>query len=329
MKLSPELDRTSRIFVDTLSRLYVLTNLRFKDLVKYKAIELIERVTGNCVAFRIPSLGGYVVSCQGEVVAASLKDPPALGSQAIAFLGEEEFEIVIYELPRESFEKALKLLDGITVNEEQLEEFKGKLAEILEKVLSKEAKSEEKEAIEIPEVISQAPPLEVLDLIDLVTISDEIAYFLSKNGIEAESQTPEEVNGMMVAVIKIKEPSVDLRSLFEKLYEASKRAELKSLLKVITSDGRTYYFDSVTYDTVLKILDRFGINESPLLYIESNGEAVLNIILESKIWQNLIPRMVASITSALSTRNFPWKRTYVKVRLGDLELTGEIIPQSK
>ena len=326
MKVSPKIDRASRDFVDTVPKLQILSNLQFVDVIRGKVIELLEGDRRSCSVYRIPSLGGYLVACNGEIKAASLKDPPALGSQAVSFLGDEEFDLIIYQLPEEAFSEALKALGEVGLNREELGKLKEEIEEIMRKVLGKE-EVEREESVELPEVMVQAPPMEVLDLIDLVTISDEIAYFLSKNGIEAESGTPEEVNGMLVAVVQVKEPGVELRDLLEKLYEAVKRAELKSLLKVITPEGE-YYLDSVTYETVLSILQRFGISELPLIYIKANGEAVLNIVLESNISRNLIPRIVASITSSLSTRNFPWKKTYVKVKIRDLELTGEVIPQA-
>ncbi len=331
MNVAAEIEKYSRVFVDPLSKLRVLTSVEFVDVSNGALPELVEKEGEGCFVYRIPSLGGYVISCRGEVKAASIKEPPALGLQALEFLREGEFLILIYSIKEEDLEDAVKLLEGgVEISERELEELKEKLSEVLRKVGSREEASEAVEG-ELPEIVKQAPPLEVLDLIDLVTISDEIAYLLNKEGVQAESQPPEEIDHTLVAVIKVNDSNVNFEELIEKVYEAMEKTDLKSLLKLVTPDGEEYYLDRVAFDTILEILRNNDIYEMPVIYIKVNpdNEAILNVILDIDVFKGSIPRVVSTITYSLSTRNFPWKRMYVKMKIRNLELSGEVQSRPK
>ncbi len=325
-----DVNERSRIFIDVSSKLLLLSNARrlgkaFKTFEELK--EMSKNMKDECLLVKIKNLHGYILLCDGEPVAAAFQQPPALGERALALIGEDPMKVELYAVSKEVVRKAEEKLGLV----EQAQRVGQKLGEVLVGLSTKRKggkKEEVTKEIEIPEAEEEievmVPPLEVLELIDLVTLSDEVAYYLEREGIEAESDTPESINGNYVIKIHVKSP-VEIDKLVEALYHAAKRSEANTLIQVNLPGGSVYYFDPILYEGFNEVMRRFGVTDKAISYIELSGDkATINVSLKSTLPPHHTSRIIASLVNVARRRKLPWKNMNIVVRAGPMTLMGEI-----
>ncbi|UXD22784.1 hypothetical protein IPA_08215 [Ignicoccus pacificus DSM 13166] len=336
-----DINERSRIFVNVSSKLVLLTNAKRVGKGRYTLEELKEKSKGlknSCLLVKMKDIRGYILLCDGEVYAIAFQEPPALGERALALIGEDPIRVEIYEVPKDAVKRAEEFL-GLKEEVKQMGEKVGRvLAGLSEK---KKAKKEEKEEeileesltegviTEIPseeEIQVEVPPLEVLELIDLITLSDELAYYLEREGIEAESDTPVSLDSTYVIKINIREP-VGIEELVRALYEAAKKSEATTLIEVNLPGGAKYYFDPILYQGFNEVMRRFGITEDVITYIEAQGKDKATIVasLRSMLPSRYASRIIASLVDVARKRRLPWKNISLNVRAGSMVLVGEVL----
>jgi len=324
-----DINQRSKIFVDVASKLTLLANAKRSGKGSFTLKELKDKskaLEDQCLLVKLKDLRGYLLLCDGDVHAAAFQEPPALGERALALIGEDPLNVEIYTVPKDIVKEAETKLDL----ESEAQEVGQKLGEVLTKLSSKKKAKETTEEINVEALPSEeievvVPPLEVLELIDLVTMSDEIAYYLEREGVSAESDTPDSIDHIYVAKIKVNN-IINMEDLIPKLYSATKKSEANSIIKVMDAEGRTYFFDPILHEGVKEVLARFKIYEEPVTYIElKDNKALINILLKSAMPPQYASRIVASLVNLVKRRKLPWKSIELKVRAGPMSIVGEVI----
>jgi len=311
-----DLATTSRIFIDVASRLALLHHAKRVERVTLTVSEL-ERLSaekskeGLCLMFKPHTVGGYILACDGKVVAIAIREPPRVGNKALEAVDDNPLPGDLYVVSKEAFVDALnKMFAGKRVVEKAAQVLSA-LNEIAQKVL--EARLEKETSVEELAQGFDVKELEIFDLIDTVTLTDEIAYYLDKMGYTVETSTPEELGGHYVVVIKVHD-DVPLEKLIKDLMEVAEKCDAKSLIKLIDSKGNEYYFDPTFFKSITKLLSRLPI-ELRYMYIKavSPEEAEFNLVFSSDVTTISMGKFIGLLEKLIKKRRLPWKKVKVVI----------------
>jgi len=317
-----DLNTTSRIFIDVSSKLLILSKAERVGKGTYTVSELVELSKekdkeGYCVMLRPRDVGGYVLACGGQLIAIALLNPPSIGKKALENVDENPLFGDLYLVPKDAVKEALRKLkaeEAVSGLGEQI----GKAIQIVkDKLASKgkeEAKKEEEmiEEIELPESISEVPKLEIFDMIDAVTLADELAYYMSKRGYVISSDTPDMVGNTFVVTLKA-EDVPELSQFLKDLIEEAKRVNCENIIKV-NIGSKEIFVDPILFDKIRSIVNNLT-RGGGYCYMEPHGpeEVVLKVNLNEEISAKALALLRAHIRKMIEQRRLPWKKVVVVV----------------
>ncbi|NPA84886.1 MAG: hypothetical protein GXO07_02640, partial [Crenarchaeota archaeon] len=258
------------------------------------------------------TVGGYALACDGKLVAIAIREPPSVGEKALEAVDDNPMPGDLYEVPKEMVKTALARL---TAGERAAKVGKdlGKvLAELRDKVLAKRFK-DTMESEKVESIVEKlgVKELQIFDLIDTVTLADEMAYYLEKKGYTVSAEAPEELNNYYIAVIKV-EGDVDPKKLLKDALDVARRCESKNVVKIIYN-GNVYYIDPELFWSLRTLSDRLAINLE-YAYIKAAGEeAELHLVLSSDMPSVSMGKFIELLKKTIQKRRLPWRRVGVVI----------------
>ncbi len=317
-----DLNTTSRIFIDVASKLLILSKAERIGKGTYSVSELIELSKekdkeGYCVMLKPRDVGGYVLACGGQLIAIALLNPPSIGKKALENVDENPMFGDLYVVPKEAVKEALRKLKAEEVVSGVGEQVGKAIQIVKDKLRAKEKKEKEKkvkeilEEIEVPKTITEIPKLEIFDMIDAVTLADELAYYLSKKGYQVSSDTPEMVGNTFFVTLKA-ENVADLKSFIHDLLEEAKRVGCKNIIKV-NLNSEEIFVDPILFEKIHEIIE--SLSKGGYCYMESHmpDEVILKINLDEEISARGLALLRAHIRKMIEQRQLPWKKVIITV----------------
>ncbi len=315
-----DLNARSRIFIDVASRLILLSKAkrlgrRTMNVSELLALSKEAWKKGKCLMFKPYEVGGYVLACNGEVVAIATRNPPRLGEKALEFVDDNPFTGDLYEIDKDVVESAVAKLTA-SERASKAGEAVGKAmnfmkSKMAEKKIEETIKEEEKEVEKIIERLS-VPELEIFDLIDTITLSDEMAYYMEKKGYTVSAEPPEEVNGHYFAVLKVEDVTGDIRKLMSDIMDVAEKCDARSLIKVIYGE-KVYYVDPIFFKSIKHLADRLMIDLAYVYIVPKGDVAELHVVLNSDTTTISMSKFIELLRKLIKKRKLPWGRVKVVI----------------
>jgi len=305
----------SRIFIDVACKLTILSNARRLErtvttLSELKAKSEEKGREGACLMFRPQNVGGYVLVCDGKVIAIAITNPPKLGEKALETVDDNPMPGDLYSVEKGVVKRAISILNAT----ERASRAGTELANIILEIKSKLSERKVEEILKSEESESLIEKLgvhelEIFDLIDTITLTDEMAYYLEKKGYTVSAEAPEEVNEHYIATIKI-EGDVPLHELLNDLLEVAEKCDARNVIKVILNNEE-YYVDPVLFKTLKKLFDRIGTEMKYSYIVSKEGGAELHVVLSSDTTTINMAKVVEWINKLVKKRKLMWPHVSV------------------
>jgi len=307
----------SRIFIDVASKLTILGNAKRLErtvmtISELKARSEEKKDEGACLLFKPQNVGGYVLACDGKVIAIAITNPPKLGEKALEAVDDNPMPGDLYSVEKGVVKRAILIMNATERASKAGTELANAILTIKNKLSERKIeemlKSEESESLIEKLGVHE---LEIFDLIDTITLTDEIAYYLEKKGYTVSAETPEELNGHYIATIKI-EDDVSPHKLLNDLLEVAEKCDARSVIKVILND-KVYYVDPVLFKTLKKLFNRIGTEMKYSYILPKKGEAELHVVLTSDATIVNMVKIIDWISKLVKKRKLMWPHVSIVV----------------
>ncbi len=317
-----DINTTSRIFIDVASKLLILSKAKRVGKGTYTVGELLELSKekdkeGYCVMLKPRDVGGYVLACGGQLIAIALLNPPSIGKKALENVDENPMFGDLYVVPKDAVKEALRKLKAEEVVSGVGEQVGKAIQIVKDKLMAKQRKEEEEKAkemleeIEIPKSMTEIPKLEIFDMIDAVTLADELAYYLSKKGYQVSSDTPEMVGNTFFVTLRV-ENVPDMKKFINDLLEEAKRVGCENIVKV-NMGSEEIFVDPVLFEKICNIIK--NLTRGGYCYMETHApdEVILKINLDEEISARGLALLRAHVRKMIEQRQLPWRKVIISV----------------